>query len=330
MDFSKTARSRLFKALGLVVSLLLFVYVLSILDYEMLGTVASRLSFQAAAAALAIYITLNFVRAVRFRWLSGQSLDLGLLFPITLYHNFLVRILPFKLGEAVYPVLLQRYFGRPVTEGISGLVSARLFELVVVITIGGLGLLTATLDQPLPAVLLLVAVVSMGLWLLYHAGSILRWLSRLIAPQGTTAKPRLVLGTLLLQLSGHFGHIQNPRIFLTALGISVVTYSLSLSFDLWLMRALGLQQNLGALVAAVSVMMLAQAVPVATVSGLGTIESGYVFGLVTIAGVDLNEAAALALLLHVCGLAAALITGTLGYMTLQFLGRKVQREPVTP
>jgi hypothetical protein len=63
--------------------------------------------------------------------------------------------------------------------------------------------------------------------------------------------------------------------------------------------------------------MLAESLPLATISGLGMIEGGWTFGLVTLAGYDLSQAVAIGFFLHGCQILAAAATGLIGYLWLQ-------------
>ncbi|MBZ0302904.1 MAG: hypothetical protein K8J31_24375, partial [Anaerolineae bacterium] len=53
-----------------------------------------------------------------------------------------------------------------------------------------------------------------------------------------------------------------------------------------------------------------------TISGLGMIEGGWTFGLVTLAGYDVGQAASIGFFLHGCQIVCAVTTGLIGYLWL--------------
>jgi hypothetical protein len=79
--------------------------------------------------------------------------------------------------------------------------------------------------------------------------------------------------------------------------------------------------NLGILIGVINIVMLTEALPLATISGLGMIEGGWTFGFVAFAGLSVDQAASLGFFLHGCQLLAAAGTGILGYAWLQIRKR---------
>ena len=52
------------------------------------------------------------------------------------------------------------------------------------------------------------------------------------------------------------------------------------------------------------------------------IEGGWTFGLVTLAGYDIGQAASIGFFLHACQIITAVMTGLLGYLWLQTVKRQ--------
>ena len=286
--------------------------------------------------AFGLYIFLNFCRALRFRVLLAQaSLPFWSLFPITLYHNFLTRTLPFMTGEISYVAMLRRYLQQPVSEGIGSLLGARLFELIFVILGGGIGLLTTAgplADQRpllLAAVGLGVATSGAGLYLsgtfCRGAAAAWRWMER-NNPWKGAGKAKRVEGQLeavALQLD----RIRRPRIFVPTLLLSLFTYGTSVSFHLLLLHATGVEQHTGILLVVISIVILVLWFPF-SVSGFGVVEGGWTFGLVLFAGLDLNRAVSLGLFLHGCQVIVTVLSGLIGYLLLPAQGRDTRGDRV--
>ena len=129
--------------LGLGVSAILVIYLARQIDYPHFLRLAKNVPLWFFFGFFALFVLLNIFRALRFRMLlDRKELPLGVLFPITLCHNFFVRTLPLMVGEFSYIALLRRHLKIPVSEGVRSLFEARLFDLQFVIVGGTLGLLT--------------------------------------------------------------------------------------------------------------------------------------------------------------------------------------------
>jgi glycosyltransferase 2 family protein len=331
----KTSRRRrsIWQIASLAISVGLMLWILSQMDMPEFLQIVKSVAPWSLAGALITYVLLNLFRTYRFRtFMPKPHPSVPELMPIVLYHNFLTRVLPFKTGEISYVVLLNRYLKQPVSEGISSLLSARLFELALVILGGAFGFLTVATEPEGQRWLLFALIIGfliVYMLALYYSGAILRSLARLwtrlIAPSMVKRFPRLEtrVEEKLHLFAGQFDRIHNPRLLLSACLLSTLTYSMSMSFDIILMRGLGISNPLGVLVTIISIKMFLEAAPIA-VSGFGVIEGGWTFGLVTLAGMDVSTAASIAFFLHVCQVVIALVVGLAGWA---ILARFKPRQP---
>ena len=86
--------------LGLGVSVILVIYLVRQIDYPHFLRLAKNIPLWFFFILFALFFLLNICRALRFRMLLDRGdLPLGVLFPITLCHNFFVRTLPLMVGE---------------------------------------------------------------------------------------------------------------------------------------------------------------------------------------------------------------------------------------
>lgn len=328
-------RRALWRFAGIAVSVGLMVYVLAQIDVAEFVDIVRGVPAWALLVALLAYALLNFFRTLRFRtFMPRPHPTIVELMPIVLYHNLLTRVLPFKTGEISYVVLLNRHLNQPLSEGISSLLSARLFELALVILGGAFGVLSIASEPASDRRLtfgLLIGFLAVYMLALYYSGGILRLLARgwtrLIAPRLMRRFPRLEqrVEEKLHLFAGQFDRIHNPRLLLSACLLSTCTYSMSMLFDIILMRGLGLEQHLGVLVTIISIKMFLEAAPIA-VSGFGVIEGGWTFGLVTLAGLDIGTAASIAFFLHACQVLVAALVGGAGWLVLS----RLKPHPAAP
>jgi hypothetical protein len=244
--------------------------------------------------------------------------------PIIVYHNFLNRVLPFNSGELSYVVLINQRLKQPGSDTISSLVTARLFDLAMVLLAGAFGVLSVSTEQFGSKPLLfagLLAIFIVYMIALYYSGTLIRFATRIwtwaFAPRIVRRFPKLenVVETRLNTLSLRFDRIHEPRLLLTTCLLSFLTYAASASFDMTLLRGLGVTQPIGTLMAIISIKMFIEAIPV-VVTGFGVIEGSWAFGLVTLAGMDVSTAASIGVFLHAWQVIAAGITGMIGYAIL--------------
>ena len=279
--------------------------------------------------ALLAYLALNLFRALRFRvLLDKDDAPWRLLAPITLYHNFLVRALPFKLGELSYVALLRSRLNYSMEEGLSSLFGARILELLIIILVFASGVLTsaeALAQQRDRLMLIIVATFFVCVLALYFGGSLLRaaaglllpWIRRLLRGK---RRPIGAIESGWLQLAEELDRVRQPRLFLSALFISCFTYSSSFLTNYVLLRALGIQVDFPAMIAIISIGMFASAFPF-NVSGFGVVEVAWRVGLVQFADWNESDATATGFLLHGFQLFAAALYGLAGYLLIHLSPR---------
>ena len=318
-------RQLILRAISVVVTVILLVILASEVRWHEFDDLLGRVAPSSWLAALLVYLALNLFRALRFRILldKGDS-PWRILIPITLYHNFLVRALPFKLGEISYIVLLRSRLNYSTEESVSSLVGARILELLIIVMVftaamlSGADQLAAQRDQFVLAIVLtfVISVVS-----LYFSGSLIRTglralrlaLSRVHGKEiGIVSR----IATRLSQLAEEMDRIRQPRLFFAALFISCLTYASSFLTNYILLRALGIDVAMPAIIAIISLGMFASALPF-TPSGFGVLEVAWRFGLIQFAGWSESDATGTGFLLHGFQIFAAALWGLIGYLLIQ-------------
>ena len=287
---------------------------------QMLG----RVALSSWVGALLAYLALNLFRALRFRiLLDKRDSPWRILIPITLYHNFLVRALPFKLGELSYIVLLRSRLNYTMEEGLSSLFGARILELLIIVMVFAASIpasaeqLAAQRDELTLAIAVAFLISVIGL---YFGGSVIRAFQGRAQPVLTFAerrRPGLAAGlnSRLAHLGEEMDRIRQPRLFLAALFTTCFTYTSSFLTNYILLRALGVEVQLPAFIAIISLGMFASAFPF-TVSGFGVVEGAWLFGLTRFASMPEADAAAAGFLLHGFQIFAAALYGLLGYLLI--------------
>jgi uncharacterized membrane protein YbhN (UPF0104 family) len=310
---------------GLVISVGLAWYLLRKVDLNEFVRLAQNVPAWRLVLAFALYVLLNFWRSLRFRvFLDRHKSPIRALFPITLYHNFLVRTLPFRTGELAYITLLRQYLHQPVSDGFSSLLGARLFELLLVIMGGLAGLLLSSsqlVEQGQLILTFLIGGFVACLGIIYWAGRLTRILTRwwhwaIGRTPWQTHKLAGAIEQKLQAIAIQLDRMNEPRVFASMLLFSICTYSTNAIYYIVVMNALGLNAPIGILLPVISLGMLASFFPLSFLE-LGVVESGFTFGMVVLAGLEIGQAVPLAFFLHGFQMICAALTGLIGYLMLQ-------------
>lgn len=307
------ARLWLWRALSLCAALVLVAFMLSLVDWDTFSALLSRMSLAGILLSFLIYVALNYFRAERYIALL-QPVDLRArdVFLISLYHNFLVRLLPFKLGEVTYILLMRSRHQVSPRDGVSSLFGSRLFELLVIILVAAVALwLSGSIipEQNLLIFALIAASIAGGVLGFLYAGRMLQLAADRLTRWVQVAER---LGRLAQALD----RLRQPRVFRRALFWSIFTYGCSFAVNLVLLWAADVQIDPADLILIVSLGMFATAFPF-NLSGFGAVELSFAFGLINLAGYNTGDATSIGLMLNGLQMVFAALSGLLGYLLMQ-------------
>ena len=314
----------LWRVVSVLVTVGLLFFLIRTLGGVDFGELLRRISASNLLAALFAYLALNVFRAVRFYILLDKGdTPLRILLPITFYHNGLVRVLPFKLGELSYIVLLRSRLNYSMEEGVSSLFGARILELLIIVLVFASGILFsggqfAQRDSLMLTIAVIFIISAVGL---YFAGGLIRFslgIFQRILAVFIQRKIRwiAVIQSKLLELAGEFDRIRHPRLFVSALFISCFTYTSSFMTNYILLRAVGVDVELPIMVAMISFGMFGAALPFPSVGGFGVVEGVWVLALTQFAAYPGPEATAIGFILHGFQIIAAVLYGLVGYLLI--------------
>jgi uncharacterized membrane protein YbhN (UPF0104 family) len=327
---------KLWLVLAAAVSAYLLYYLSTVFEWQRFYGLARGFPISAFSVALGIYLSISVFRTLRYRaLLEIGALPFLDLLPIVLLHNFMVRIMPFWIGEAAYVVLTRRHLSVPLEDGVGTLLGARLLETLLVVSVGSLALV---LMQPIGGInkavaggiLAVVTLICLGL--IFFSGALLRWIASGLDRGGDPIEgrpPSLAhrLADKLKRIAERLDRLRRPRLFLLCLGFSLFTYSSSVLFNLWLLRMIRVPGGVVVLLGVINLAMLSSFIPF-SISGLGVVEGSWTLGLVAFARMPTPRAVTLSFFLHACQILCALITGGMGYAWLRLRsgrGGPVQR-----
>lgn len=123
-------------------------FILSRIKIEDFLLTISEISFTTLILIFLIMVLLNVLRAYRFKvLLPDKGISFSRLIGVVFFCNLITNIVPLGIGQISYPILFKRYFTVSLTQGISILLLARIFDLIAICFIF---LLSAYLAQGIP------------------------------------------------------------------------------------------------------------------------------------------------------------------------------------
>ena len=285
------------RIVAVLVSAGLLAWLLSDGRWRGLGDVLGRVDGATLALATAAFLLSYLLRSLRvFDEFRGQAAGrFGACLRIVLVHNAMVNVLPFRGGEAAFPLLLRQSFGVPLPRAIASLFWFRLQDAFVVMALAALvwpGL------HPLLKGTAAAGVVALAWWLP-------RWAR---APHGWAEGRALTarLGKLRDAFAESTRHARFGWLW------TVTNWTVKLAAQAGLLAALiptalpvGAAGALGAELAAI--------LPIQGVAGFGTYEAGAAAALLP-GGVPLERGLQAALALHLFVIAFSVTAGAIAWL----------------
>lgn len=210
------------------------------------------LCFALSTAAVALRYTLFLPATVSFRYTMAVSL----------LQQALVTFVPWRLGEASYPLLLRRDHAVPLGQGAAMLVAVRLADLAVILGFAAVALLRLGLDVGL--------VAAVGLAGAGGAAALVLVAWRL-AP-ARLAGLRRVLGEA-------YGPLRRVRRQVAFVALSIAYFALSIAQSSLILSALGMVVAPADIAALQALSLLFALLPIHPPGGWGTADTMQVFVL---------------------------------------------------
>ncbi len=291
------------RVLAVILTLALFVWLATQEGWSALLEAARALSLPALALGIAGLLASYFIRALRvYSEFKYQSVDGAQrrngywpCLRIVMIHNAMVNVVPFRGGEAAFPILLQRHFGVSLSRALASLFWFRLQDAFVVMALAAL----IWPGIPIPLRLLAIAALLLVAWYLPH------WATR---PSGREPVGRFA--SLVSRLRTAFAEsTQHARLGWLW---TVSNWTVKLAAQAWLLSHV-LGSGFAVAGAGVLGAELAAIQPVQGVAGFGTYEAGAAAALLP-NGIALTEGLKAALVLHLIVIASAVSAGVIAWL----------------
>lgn len=259
---------------------------------EVLGS----FGWDGTALLLLIYLMVQGLRTLRV-WVALPGRErpgLHVLFGIINIHQFLNHMIPARLGEAGFPLLLKRFGHTALAPGVSLLIRIRFQELIILASLFLLAfwwVLLARTEQSgmagLVAAAVVLALLVTAFWLILPAA--LRGLAgrfKTSAHKFPRHQDRLIKAASFLQdLASHL-HARSRR-GPEAVGwvLNLLVWLLLFVFFQQVIRLAGVELGYLETVAGATLASFSQLLPVNTLGSFGALEAGWTLGFVFL-GVD--------------------------------------------
>jgi uncharacterized protein (TIRG00374 family) len=270
--------------------------------------IVDPLTLLVAATALA---AANLPHAVRLHVLLGAARrsGFGRLMVLTLRYGLYVAVLPARLGEIAYMARLRRDLRLPTSIAVAVTVQQRLLDLVVIgglALVAGLGLASTLVDG---RVLVLVggSVVAAAVVVTSRLPRTLAVLARVVLAVSSVRwrwRNRVLIG--LLRARRWARGLGRPRAFVGLLCLTSLEWALNIAGIVLIVAAAGVALPSRTLAEVACVVLVAGAVPLHTIGGIGLVEAGLA-GALRLVGVSTADAVGVAVVARAVLLAVPVV-----------------------
>jgi uncharacterized membrane protein YbhN (UPF0104 family) len=196
------------------------------------------------------------VTALRYRLFLPAAVSMHYLIGVSLIQQALVNFVPWRLGEASYPLLLRRDHAIPVPQGVAMLVAVRLSDLVVVLGFAVIALLRLGFES-----IWVIKIAAAGIAL--AAG---------LALAGWRLAPTRLAG-LRRTLADAYRPLRSPSRQAAFVGLSLAIFALAIVQSSFILSALGFTVQPLDIASLQAVSLLFALLPIHPPGGWGTADA---------------------------------------------------------
>jgi len=303
-NYKKIVKLFLFSLIG---GFILF-FLLKNIKLEDIKEIFSRLNIFYLVIGFLLYIIIYLMRAKRFSFLLKNKIPFQKIFIITCIHNFFNMILPARIGEISYSIMLKKDSIR-ITDSLSHLVIARIYDLFGLFFLFFIALFFFLPDhfKILPLLgLLLIIVLFFVLNILLK--KVINFLNKIKSKNNFIIKVKLFLSNLLnniniLNKNEKTWLIINSLLinFLMFLFGYVIILGMSFNISIWACFVGGF------------LAFLTTILPIQGFFNIGTMELGWVFGYVAV-GLSSKDATSSGIIYHLINIFFTLSLSLFGFL----------------
>lgn len=301
--------------ISLAVSFALFYFLLRDLPLSNITRNILNTKWGYTALAFLAYLLCNYFRAYRYELLLNKKILRQKLIPIVFLQNFFNSILPFRVGELSYVLLVRNHQNIEIGENLSSLLGSRILDLVSALGFFVLSLFFISAHIEIKLVFSAIAVLVVGVLLLFFLIFGEQLLSRFKPPVFLSQKfPRLA--GFLSSVANGFFEFRKRHIMFRACLLSLMIMGTTFLMGYFLFQSASIQLSFWSAVFVYTLPLLLSLTPFYGFGGIGGYEGSVGLGLMLL-GIGREAAISGAILLHLQELFFLGILAILGFLWLR-------------
>ncbi len=270
-----------------------------------------------------LYLISYLLKTMRSIILLSKNLGIRDLFPIICIHNVANYLFPARSGELSYIYLLKRVQNIPVSEGISTLMIARVFDFIAVSL---LFFISVFLVKDMPALFsnfilfiafLFIVILLFLVSLLYHGEKFLIVIRRFCSIL-KLAKFKFVNFFLkkLEEIVKNFNIIKSKRTLIHSLILSLLTWISIYFFTYLLLLGMNIRLGIETVILGSTFSILTGILPIQGIGNFGTYETAWMILFIPL-GITKEMAIISGFTVHIISIIYSLILGSFGLYKLR-------------
>jgi glycosyltransferase 2 family protein len=311
--------------LSVIISIVLITVLFNNISIGPFMTRLKSISIFYLAATILTFLIQYYFRTVRFTAVI-KGCDFATVYYISLIHGFLNKIIPFRIGEISWPILMKKYCGTGLLDGLSVLMLLRFLDFIAIIFLFGASCLIVRPQfmSGVSYVMLFIFLLVLAL-LLFFIKPFIRITIKAFGWTGERWKNDSLgsISAKLLRISRlldfHFSRyllvfLPQSIILWLSIYLNFYTYTLMFHFEFSIFQVI---------IATALVNIMVNLLPINGFGRIGTFELGWAAGYVLI-GLNREEAVPFGLFVNVTTLLLCFFSSAVGYFLLNLKYRASQ------
>ncbi len=298
----------------------IFIYLLyKLINIEDIITLYSKLKINTIITCIFFHFIIYFLRSLRFSVLARTKLRPLQILDIVLVHGLYNRVLPLRLGEGAFPLLMKQKFDISYTESGLLIILARIFDLLSTSTIFAfVCILTIFKNSILKIVLFVIIVIGLAFISMYK-------LIPLLLNNLSQIRHLQRFSNQLDLLKKYFQENISIKKTLIVFFISGINWFIMFIIFKELINDFNLLIKLMHVVLAGSFSNISSILPLSSIGNFGTMETGWV-AILLMVGHEKDQAIISGFSVNVFTFSSTVLLGVIGYSYMKIKRMRMKKN----
>lgn len=298
-------------------TILILYFLISQIDIGDLYILLKKITKESLLVTATLYLLTYFVRAYRFKILNIKKTSIFKLILVTLVHGFYNRILPFRIGEAAYIVLMKKIYNIKYYISFNNIVIVRMYDLLINITLFILFLFYFNSFNTMIYIFFILLIIMM-MAILFNLSLVFKYIYIILKKLNIANKHYFKLKKLII-----FNKRKSSlNVLLKLLLSTIILWSLFIGIYYLLIINISFDIPLSKIIFANSLSNISQILPISSFGNFGTMEAGWATALVFL-GIDKEVAILTGFLSNIYTFVLIFIFGLLGILAIKITSRRI-------